>query len=203
VKQKLAVALALLCGPFLAAAHTVSLAEDVANTGVEAQKSETIQLDPLDVVIVNGHQVKLHELRKEIEKAEEAFYDAFNRVNTDPQYETHCLNEVSTDGRSREHMCKPQFVHAAGEAEAQAFIGEKTVGNVEKGGRTFGGIEGYRARPATMVINEKMPGYKRHMRDLVEKDPNLRKALAHYYSLTERYDAIRKDKRKGKWFSWD
>jgi hypothetical protein len=203
VKQKRAVALALSCGLFLAAAYTVSHAEDLANSGVEAQKSETIQVDPLDVVIVNGHQAKLHELRKEIEKAEEAFYEAFNRVNTDPQYETHCLNEVSTDGRSREHMCKPEFVHAAGEAEAQALIGEKTVGNIGKGGYIFGGVEGYRGRPATMVINEKMPAYKRHMRDLVEKDPNLRQALGHYYSLTQQYDAIRKDKRKGKWFSWD
>jgi hypothetical protein len=193
MNQKRAVALALSCGLFLAAAYAVSRAEDVVNTGVEAQNDETIQLDPLDVVIVNGHKVKLHELREEIAKAEDAFYQAFNQVNTEPQYETHCLYEVTTDGKSREHVCKPQFVHDAGEAEVQAFIGEKTVG-------AFGGIEGYRARPATMVINEKMPGYRKHMRELVERDTNLRKALGHYYSLTQQYDAIRK---KRKWFSWD
>jgi hypothetical protein len=185
LKQKPAVALALFSGPLLAVAYAVSSAEEVANPAVEAQKSETIQVDPLDEVIVNGHKIKLHELRKEIDKAEDAFYEAFNEVNTEPQYKTVCLDDIHTDARWHEHVCRPEFARRAQEDEAATWLGL------------------YHAPPAVMVVDAKMPAYKKHMHDLVMQDPKLRKALGHYYALTQRYDSVFKEKRKGKWIGWD
>ena len=56
----------------------------------------------------------------------------------------------------------------------------------------------YLARPARMVISGKMPAYPQ-----VERNPDLRKALGSYYVLAQHYEAIRKEKSKGKWFVWD
>ena len=82
-------------------------------------------------------------------------------------------------------LCKPHFADTANEAEAQAFF------------------EGQAAIPAWAVIAARMPAYRKHLRDLVQKDPKLIAAARRYYELTKHYEAVRKEKFKGRWLVWD
>ena len=87
--------------------------------------------------------------------------------------------------RARVHACKPEFVSDAYD-DALIMAGDQ-VRNLEF---------------AAFLINSRMPLYKAHMRELTQKNLKLRRALGRYYALTQHYEAIRKEKFKGKWFTW-
>jgi hypothetical protein len=141
--------------------------------------------DPLEEIIVGARKEKLSELHQKIEKSEDAFYEAYNKADTEPEYKIHCGDEIPTGTRMPAHVCKPQFVDTATADEAQGFL------------------YGYAAMPAWMVIASRMPAYEKHMREVVEKDPKLIAAVRDYYLLTKHYEAVRKEKFKGKWLVWD
>lgn len=185
MNHKQALFLPLVCVMSLAAAYSVATAGDGASP-MPKDPDDTIQVPPIDEVIVSGHKDKLSALRAEIVKAEDAYYDAYNQINTDAQYRTSCHIETATATRQRVHVCKPQFVE---DAYDEALM--------------TGGDLGSDLAFASFRIESRMPMYKAHMRELAHKDPNLRKALGRYYALTQQYGAVRKEKFKGKWLVWD
>jgi hypothetical protein len=175
---------ALICGAFLATAFAVSAATDTA-TSAEAQQDTPNQQNSLDEVIIAAQREKLSRLREELQKTENAFYEEFNKINTDPQYETHCRFKSRAGSCILEHVCTPKFVDTAFEVEAQAFT------------------RNYYAPPANDVILEKMPSYRKKVLELTQKDAKLGKTARDYLALTKHYEAVRKQKFKGKWFVWD
>jgi hypothetical protein len=180
----------LICGVFLATAFTISAATDTA-TSAEAQQDTPSQQNSLDEVIIAAQREKLSRLREELQKTENAFYEEFNKINTDPQYETHCRFKSRAGSRISEHVCTPKFVDTAFEVEAQAFTRNYVDGHF------------YYAPPANEVILEKMPSYRKKVLELTQKDTKLGKTARDYLALTKHYDAVRKQKLKGKWFVWD
>ena len=181
MSHKRTVLLWLLCGAFAVPACSLAAAEDVAGTASK-EKADTVEVPE---VIIKGHKEKLSRLEAEVVKAQDAFYDAFNQVNTVKEYETHCDTEMPVDSHIHRRVCNPEFVHRATQDEAMAALGL--------------GV----ARPGSMVIIGKMPAYHKYVRDLVHQNPKLRKALGLYYSLSQHYEAVRKERFKGKWFVWD
>ena len=111
--QQRAVGSTLVFGALLAAAYTVSASEDVAATRAEAPQAGANYLAGLDQIVIDAHREKLSQLRKEIEQSEVAFYEAFNKINTEPEYETHCLVETSTATPFQAQVCEPRFVQDA------------------------------------------------------------------------------------------
>jgi len=175
---------ALICGAFLATAFAVSAATDTAASADAQQDSPSQQSSP-DEVIIAARREKLSHLRAELEKTQIAFYEEFNKINTDPEYETHCRYKSRPASRILEHVCTPKFVDTAVEAEAQALI------------------RNYYAPTADGVILEKMPFYRKKVLELTQKDPALGKVARDYLALTKHYESVRKAKLKGKWFVWD
>jgi hypothetical protein len=163
-----------------AASCSVAAAEDAASMAAK-ETDDTIQVPE---IIIDGRT--LSQLKSEIYKAEEAFYEAFNEVNTEGQYHTVCGIETATEMQQKVHVCKPEFISDAYQEELWRGL---------QGGLVVG--------LAAFRINARMPLYKEHVRDLVQKNPKLRKALGYYYGLTEHYEAVRREKLKGKWFVWD
>lgn len=184
MSHKQAVLLGLVCGAFAAAACSPASAGDVPSAAAK-DKDDIVQVPPLDEIIIRGRREKLSRLKAEVLKAKEAFYDAFDQVNTVKEYETHCDSEVPVDTHIAARVCNPEFVHAATSDEAMSVL------------------EGYPGRPASMVISAKMPAYHQYVHDLVHQSPKLRKVLGRYYALSKHYEAVRKEKFKGKWFVWD
>jgi hypothetical protein len=139
--------------------------------------------DPLDEVTVRARRESLNKLRQEIEKTEEAFYKAYNKANTEPDYRINCRDEKA--GQSYVRVCNPRFVDKANEDETQGFF------------------YGYAAIPAGLVVAARRPAYQKHMREVIQKNPELIAAAGKYYELSKHYDAVRKEKFKGHWLVWD
>lgn len=157
----------------------------VTTTGVAGQKGGQTSQGPLDEVIVNARKEKLSQLRKQIEKAQDAMYDTYNRINKVPEYQVYCRTETSTATRMPIHQCKPRLVNDATEAEATAFL------------------HGEPFRPSGSVINEKMPDFEKHLRDVIRRNPKLHQAVLDYGALVKHYEVVRREKFKGKWIIWD
>jgi hypothetical protein len=161
----LAVSLALLCSTsFLPAAYPQS--GDVAKPQV------------LDEVTVEAHRQKLSQLRQQIKRSVDDFFDAFNKVNAVPGYETQCGDEKPTGSNIASHVCRPRFVADATEQETQGFF------------------YGYPTIPAAALVTLRMRGYKKRLEDLILSDPNVRHAAADFETLTEQYAAVSKEKVK-------
>ena len=70
----------------------------------------TAQDDAVDeeVVVVGNKSVST--LRKEVYQAEEAFYDLYNSLNDDPEYDVKCYYETATGTHVKNHVCRAKFV---------------------------------------------------------------------------------------------
>jgi hypothetical protein len=183
VNHQQTVSFGLVCVASLAIACSVAAAADAPGT---LAKDDTIQVPSIDEIIINGQRDKLSQLRAEIYKAEDAVYDAFNQVNTEQQYHTYCGIETATKMRQKVHVCKPEFV-------SDAYQGAMGL---------MGGDPGALA-VAQHIIETRMPLYKAHLHELAHQNPALGKALGRYFALTQHYEAVRKEKFKGKWIVWD
>ena len=90
-------AAALLCAPLLCSSET------------------------LDETVVNGKRI--NDLRKEMTKAEDRFFSAYNRLNRLRDYSVDCENSASTGTRLTQRSCVPHMVNKANEEEARNFLG--------------------------------------------------------------------------------
>jgi hypothetical protein len=88
-------------------------------------------------------------------------------------------------------VCAPKFVDTATEVESQALVRGLQDGHF------------YWAPPASEVIKEKMPAYRKRVIELARNDPKLGKTARDYLAQTKHYEAVRKQKFKGKWLVWD
>ena len=174
-------ALALILSQTLAAALAGSTTTDTS-ASASPRKSDTGQQAPLDQIIIEARREKLNDLRAELEKTEDAFYEAFNKINTEPEYATHCTRKSHMGTRMLDRVCTPMFVDTASEAEAEAIL------------------EGRPVIPARESIMDKWPDYKKKLLTLTQSDPQLRKIAHDYAVLSGHYEAVRKEKHKGKWF---
>jgi hypothetical protein len=168
---KRAVLLVVICASLCAAANA-------ANTSVQTPNGDSDKQAPVEEVTVEAHREKLSKLRLEIKKSVDDFYDAFNRANTVPEYETHCTDEKLTNSNIPSHVCTPKLVDDANQNDTQAFF------------------DGHAAVPASTLIALRMPGYKQHLEALIHDDPTVRQAALHFDALTQQYAATSKEKVK-------
>jgi hypothetical protein len=136
------------------------------------------QVEELDEITIEGK--KLSQLRMAVIETEDRFYKLFNELNTNDDYDVQCANQAPTGSRITRRVCKPVF-YANAEAEyAQALVG------------------GYYAPPATMVALQRTDEYQQAMRELVERNPKLRRLLIERDRLERNYVKARKERFKGR-----
>jgi hypothetical protein len=143
---------------------------------------------PLDEVNVTAS--KLMQLRVDLDKAQDAFFDEYNKINTVPEYATHCGDRTYSASRIAYHVCEPNFVTAATENEAYEALMFFT--------------SNYGALPpsAATTINQKMPGYRQHVHEIAERSPRLAQKARDFLALSQRYEATYKAKFTGRMFVW-
>jgi hypothetical protein len=170
-----AVLLTVICGSlFIPAAYAVDATPDSAK--------------PTEEVSVEAHKLKLYRLRMEINKAVDNFYDVFNKVNTEPEYETHCSDERRATSYTVHHVCTARFQNDANEQETQAYFSSyATYGDVN---------DGYATVPAFSLIYLRGRGYKQRLEELIHNDPQVRQAAAEFDALTQQYAAVSREKVK-------
>ena len=103
----------------------VSLTLALAASGVcdetadlEAAEAEP---EPIEEVIVYG-EMNLVQLRFEVYRAEETFFDVFNSLNTISDFEVDCDFKVSLQTRRRTHECTPRYYRRLEAANARSTM---------------------------------------------------------------------------------
>jgi hypothetical protein len=130
--------------------------------------------EPMEEVEIRGTRARLRELREEIVRLEDRFYQRFNDLNTDDQYDVHCNMEQPTGTLLRYRVCKPEFVETATSEEAKAFLG------------------GYSVAPANMIIMAKYPDFEKAALSVINKDRDLRRLIRERDAVEARYENLRR-----------
>ena len=147
--------------------------EEIVYGVVEQESSETI-----DEITVYGDK-SISALRREVYKAEENFFDVFNSLNRDDQYDVRCYYEIPSFTHIRRHVCRANFVVDATSAEAEMW-------------RTEG--PRHPIAPASHKIQAKKKRLGELMEALVTKRPELYQALNKYTEAKEVLESERKRK---------
>jgi hypothetical protein len=161
----------------------------LAGTGLTYQVRGTrgieITGDPMDEVTVRGQREKLSAMLREFTRIERQFYDEYNKVNTEPEYEILCGSESHGLGGAAQ-QCEPAFVR---KAMQQAWSGY---------------LDGHAFVSPWIAIKAKEASYQRNMEALVQKNPKLLELLMKRSAMGQRYFATRKNKfAGGKVVVWD
>lgn len=96
------------------------LAQDAASTPQPG--------DGIDELIVPG--VRPENLRVEIERAERVVYERWNALNSNDEFDVHCLDSEPTGSNITQTRCAPNFViWAESRAAKNTVDGERTAGS--------------------------------------------------------------------------
>jgi hypothetical protein len=113
VRKRVAVVVAAFCGCSISSFAWSQEAEESA-----ASQPEPITAD--EEVIVRGRT--LESLREQIREAEVAYFDRFNEINSDDEFDIHCYYRVEIGSKIPRRRCLPNFWR-----EKDANIGEETA----------------------------------------------------------------------------
>jgi hypothetical protein len=130
--------------------------------------------EPLPEVEIRGTRARLREMRDEIVRLEDKFYQRYNELNADDQYDVHCNMEQPTGTLLKYRVCKPEFVETATSEEAKGFLG------------------GYSVAPANMVIMAKYPDFEKAALSVINKDRDLRRLIRERDAVEARYENLRR-----------
>ncbi|MEY2854153.1 MAG: hypothetical protein RL030_1285 [Pseudomonadota bacterium] len=176
----------------LAAATAPAWAEKT----VAVTPAEIDQIRELEEVIVTGDR-KLSAARKAIEEAEGRFYGRWNEINGDRAFDIHCFAETPTGTRLSTRVCVPLFVMNIQAAAAQQTLMAMQGGMSADGGNNVVVTDG---TPLIMLQREAL---RKRMLELANSDPELKRALLERARLDQYYQALRKEKFKGRLIVWD
>lgn len=162
---------AFCCRPAVFAQEVMGPPKPTPRPGATAT---TPGAEPLPEVEIRGTRARLRELRDEIVRLEDKFYQRFNELNTDDQYDVHCNMEKPTGTLLKYRVCRPVFVETATSEEAKAFLG------------------GYTVTPANMVIMAKYPDFEKAALAVINKDRDLRRLIRERDAVEARYENLRR-----------
>jgi hypothetical protein len=138
----------------------------------------------LDEVTVSG--TRLYQMRKAIIKVEDQFYELYNALNEDKQYDISCGKPAATGTLIAIRACEPQFVRTATEDEARGLLDSLVDGGAS------------RALPADQVIISKQVDYTNNMLAILRKNPKLRALVRQQAEMQRKYDVARHERMKGR-----
>jgi hypothetical protein len=171
------------CGASVLASQTATATEQTSTAATSAPDQSKKQ------VIVTAHREKLRVLTHDLAKAEDAFFNAYNRVNTIREFDVHCDVVTPTGSLFSHRECTPRFAQDAKADEAKTTLEAFAAG----AGNRNGNIPIPHGMMADEVINGKYGDYKKHLLEVVTKDPELRKMLQEYTVLKQKYDGTSKE----------
>ena len=121
----------------------------------------------------------LSELRAELYKSEEAFYELFNTLNDDDDYDVDCFYERTTGTRIKNHVCRAKFVSDAFTAHAS---------------RNRGNVTSVANQSANPEFAKKSAIFEEKLGEAVASSPELQAALQKYNAARAQF-ATKRDSR--------
>lgn len=134
---------------------------------------------PVDEVVVRGRYERLSAMRKEYEKLEDRFYDEYNKLSTDHQWDVNCSREAPPGSRLQRRVCTPVFVE---KIEHEFYSND---------------LQGHGGGSVWIWIQPKRELFKKNMVDTVNKNPKLLELLMKRNAAQQRYEDLRRKKFSG------
>ena len=152
--------------PLLLAALALPLA-------ASAQDDEATE----EIVVVGDKSIG--QLRREVYEAEEEFYDLYNSLNDDPEYDVKCFYETSTGTHVKNHVCRAKF------------ITDSYAKHAARNGNDLRRVANQDANPA---LAEKTATFEEKLGTLVNTDAELQAAFLRYNNARVEFFAAREDR---------
>ena len=183
---------------------------------VEAAATDPVA--PVDQVVVRATREKLAKLEKEVQLAQQRFYERYNELNTKRDYAVKCYNEADTGSRFKKTYCQPVFANKAQEEQARRavqYLGSSSTASTTSsaaaamhagattgidgmaGGANSGeareslpsSASGVTGAPAIMAVEGTQSDFQKNMIELTRKSPELTKLLNKHAELVKEYEA--------------
>jgi hypothetical protein len=130
-------------------------------------------------VVVSG--ARLDAMRAQIVRLEDQFYDRYNALNRNDDYDIHCISQARTGTRFVTRTCRPAFETTAVQEEASAR--STTMGGVSRGATVT---------PAASKIEIRRNEFRENMKNMTAGDPELARLLRERGDLTAEYESARR-----------
>jgi len=118
----------------------------------------------LPEVQVSANRERLAAMQAQLTKLAEEFFAAYNRLNTEDEFDIRCDQEVATDNRIVGQVCKPVFVHELQEANLLV--------------------------PPLDAILAKSDAYEKNVLRLINRYPQLKRIVREQEALRARYETL-------------
>jgi hypothetical protein len=132
-----------------------------------ALAQQTASADDVDEVVVPGSRPQ--NLRVEIERLEQVVYERWNALNSNDEFDIHCLDSEPTGSNITQTQCAPNFV-----IEAESRAAEDAVHGARTTGRSRNDEYVALVQEKSRQLNEEMKRVARQdeqfLRDLVRLD---------------------------------
>jgi hypothetical protein len=170
-------------------------------------------------VVVEGKSIA--QLRTEIVKAEDRFYEKYNKLNKDREYAMQCEDSASTGTKLTTRKCKARMVETATSQQARDFLyamQDNFLAQQDGGAAAAPGAQDVstqsaesaasaaqstpdiatsfaRGGPAESMIAGEKDGFRRNMLELIRKHPELQKLIQEHVDAMARFEKARKLRR--------
>ncbi len=144
---------------------------------------------PLDTVVVEGNRSELDHLRQEMVLVEDKFYERYNQLNPNHDFDTHCQTEARVTTRIMRRYCRAVY-----QEKAQGREGQDHAEAMKKMINGYGPDQPapwVPPPPAEIAIDARRKEYQQNIRDVVKHHPELVEMLRERYELGQRYEATR------------
>jgi hypothetical protein len=147
-----------------------------------AQGAEVI----LDEAVVEATRAKLTEMRQEMIRLEDRFYERYNELNGNDDFDIHCALETRPGTRLKGRHCRPVFEAGAVETEARDYLQQLPSVNDPTPKPEAPPV------PAIMAIEARRPDFRKNMVELTRKDRELFRLLRERDKVARKYEATRR-----------
>jgi hypothetical protein len=165
----------MVAAPAIAAVDTLPVSPSDSLAGEEEQE--------LDEVIVSG--MTLRQMRDAIVAAEQRFYDLYNELNQDDDFDVHCREHAPLGTRIKQRQCLIAFQEEAQMEFVQAAL------------------NGYYAPDPVTVWLERGDEYREAALAVINGDVRLLRLVKERERLEEKYKAERRERFKGRWILFE
>jgi hypothetical protein len=148
----------------------------------------------LDEITINSK--KLRELERGAIAAEDRFYERFNTLNTNDDFDIHCQMERETGTKVPRRQCRVRFLVEAGAMDGQDFLRGLTSAAAARGVNTP-------VAALQMQWSKRGEEYRQMARALLQKDPELMALATEWLRLRGQYDRVYKERHKDRIFLFE
>jgi hypothetical protein len=133
-------------------------------------------------------------------RIEDRFYLRYNELNTNDDFDVHCVSEARTGTRLKKRSCRAVYEDRALQEEGQeaAFFRQRI--HVPSKGGVGGGsnptqrevVPGGPPVQAIVTTEIRRPEYRANVRDVVSRNPELQRLLQQRAEVGKRYETLQR-----------